>query len=510
MVDGIDIIVASDKGIYKSIFKSTFLFGFVQIVRILVGVIKNKFVAILLGSEGIGIMGIFHNATSFIKTGAGLGISQSAVRDISEANSSEDRTRISRMIAVVKKVVLFTSLFGLVITVGGSAFLSKWGFGSNSYIIPFMILGLAVFFDIFVDNQLAILKGLRQLKSLAKASIWGAIAGLVSGVPLFYIMGVEGIVPSFVITAFVSFLVTRFYVNKVKLDKVEIPAKQVVREAGPMVKMGSALMFTTLLSSLAAFIVASYIRKAGGLSDVGFYNAGMTIINSYFGVIITALMTDYYPRIAAVNQDDKKVEQELNQQSMVSIVLCCPIIVIFLLLMPFFVTLLYSKEFLPIVDFMRIAMFGTIITIISNQTDLILVAKFKTKIFTIIAICMRIVQVLASILLYKYFGLIGMGITVLLRAALHFTIMTTIVKIKYDINFNKNFIKVALAVLAITLAAVGISEINNPFMRYSAGFALLVVSVAFTLWVSKRYMKIDFISSIKAKFAINKKVNNVQ
>ena len=38
----------SDRNIkeYKGIFKSTFLFGFVQVARMLVGIIKNKFVAI--------------------------------------------------------------------------------------------------------------------------------------------------------------------------------------------------------------------------------------------------------------------------------------------------------------------------------------------------------------------------------------------------------------------------------------------------------------------------------
>ena len=82
---------------YGNIFKSTFLFSFVQVIRILVGVVKNKVVAILLGAEGMGIMSIFQNAMNFIKTGAGLGISQSAVKDISEANATDDNDKISKL-----------------------------------------------------------------------------------------------------------------------------------------------------------------------------------------------------------------------------------------------------------------------------------------------------------------------------------------------------------------------------------------------------------------------------
>ena len=340
---------------YTGIFKSTFLFGFVQVIRILVGVIKNKIVAILLGAEGMGIMGIMSNAMGLIKTGAGLGISQSAVRDVSEANGSGDRIKFSQIICITRKVVFFTSFLGLTITIILSSWLSNWGFGDNTYIVSFILLSIAVFFEIFVENQLAILKGMRQLKNLAKASVWGSVVGLITGIPLFFFMGVKGIVPSFIITSVSIYFVTRYYVNKIDYNKVQIPIKQVAKKALPMVKMGGALMITALLASLTAFIIAAFMRDEGGLQDVGYYSAGMTIITSYFGVIVNALMTDYYPRIAAVNYDNKKLAEELNRQSLVSLLLCCPIVVIFFILLPYFVIILYSEEFLPIVDFMKIA-----------------------------------------------------------------------------------------------------------------------------------------------------------
>ena len=73
---------------YGNIFKTTFLFGFVQVFNIIVKVILNKFAALFLGAEGLGIIGIYNNVIRMIVTGAGLGINQSAVRDISEANSA--------------------------------------------------------------------------------------------------------------------------------------------------------------------------------------------------------------------------------------------------------------------------------------------------------------------------------------------------------------------------------------------------------------------------------------
>lgn len=489
----------AEKTSYGSIFKSTFLFSFVQVVRILVGVIKNKIVAILLGAEGMGIMGLLNNAASLIKTGAGLGISQSAVRDISHANGTGDQEKISRIINIVRKVVLFTSFLGMFITIVLSPLLSKWEFGDYTYTLAFVFLSISVFFEIFVDNQLAILKGTRQLRSLAKASIWGALIGLITGVPLYFWLGVKGIVPSFIISAFATFLVTRYYVNKINYERTKIPIRIVVKEASPMVKMGAALMFTTLLGMISTFIIASYMRYAGGLSDVGFYNAGMMIVHSYFGVVITALTTDYYPRISAVNQDNEKLSQELNQQSLVSVLLTSPLIVLFLLLLPFFVKILYTDEFLPIVNFMKIAMFGTLITIVSNQADMIIVAKFKIRVFTIVAVSMRVFQVVISILLFKYLGLIGMGVAEVLRSFVHLIIFTVLDYKMYGIKFNMVFLRVAAIILFITLSTVLVSVLNSLWLRYSLGLVLFAASVGLLFFSSKKYMGIDFMTLVKNK-----------
>ena len=56
----------SDLSGYKNIFKTTFLFGFVQVFNIFVKVGINKVVAILLGTAGMGVISLFQYAVSFL------------------------------------------------------------------------------------------------------------------------------------------------------------------------------------------------------------------------------------------------------------------------------------------------------------------------------------------------------------------------------------------------------------------------------------------------------------
>lgn len=480
----------AEKTSYGQIFKSTALFGFVQVFNILTKVGINKVVAMLLGASGMGAISLYSSALHMIQTGAGLGISQSAVRDISEAHAKNDRKSFSRTISITNRIIVFTALLGIVVTIMLAPFLSRWSFGSNAHTIPFVILSIAAGAQIFSVGQCAILKGMRQLKALAKASMYGSFVGLLSAMPFYYLWGNDGIVPSLIVSSVAALIFSHLYVRRISYDKIKISYREIVNGASPMVKMGIALMFVNFLAQLTVLVVSSFIRAKGGLSDVGFYNAGMMIINGYFGVIITSLTTDYYPRIAAINNDNSKLQAELNQQSLVSLVICCPIIILFVMLMPLFVTILYTKEFLAIIGFMKIAMFGTIITIISNQIDMILIAKFQMKAFAIISIIYRVLQIILSMTLYTTYGLVGMGIALAILGVVHMAIMSTIVWKLYNIHLEKRFISIALGMLVLVAASVLVSEVPSFFLKYMVGIILLFGSMMFTYYVMKKDMGI--------------------
>jgi len=489
--------MTENKTSYGNIFKTTFLFGFVQVFKAIMSIVKNKIAAILIGAEGMGIIGIFTSTIQMIQTGAGLGVNQSAVRDISEAKGANDYNRFSRIISVTNKVILYTGLLGCIITLCLSYWLSEWTFGDAYHIVGYCILSLAVAFNIMNESKQAILKGMRQLKDLANASMLGSLAALATSAPLFYFFGKEGIVPEILVSSIVAMLVSEYYIKRIDYTKQKLSIKETLIEAKPMVKMGIALMLMTFLQTVASFIINAYIRSVGGLEDVGYYAAGSAILNSYFGIIITALMTDYYPRIAAVNQDNEKLQDELNKQSLVSIVLCCPMFTLFMTMLPFFIRILYSESFLPAVDFVKWSIYYTLITVCSNQVDMILVAKFNSKIFLPLSVFFRILLVVSCIGLYSSFGLTGLGIAYLIYGVTHLVVMSVTVYKLYNIRFKGIFVKVGLCVLSIAVISTTVQQIMTGWMYYLASAALFIVSCVFSYYISVKYLRLDFLGFIK-------------
>ena len=56
----------SGKNSYSHILKYTGLFGGVQGLNILVGVVRNKFTAMFLGPSGMGLLALFNSTSNFL------------------------------------------------------------------------------------------------------------------------------------------------------------------------------------------------------------------------------------------------------------------------------------------------------------------------------------------------------------------------------------------------------------------------------------------------------------
>lgn len=484
---------------YGNIFKTTFLFGFVQIFNIAVKVVLNKIVAILLGAEGMGIIGIYNSAINLLKTGAGLGINQSAVRDISEANAYNDEDSFSRTISLTNKVIILTSIFGILLTIVLSPLLSKTYFGDYSYTLSFIWISFVVGINVLSEGQIAILKGMRQMRSMAYASMYGSLIGLIAAMPFYYLFGRGGIIPSLIITALAALILSNFYVRKINYRKVAFTLRETFKESSSMVKMGLALMLVGFIGSAFDLIVAAFISRTSSIADVGLYNAGAAIITSYFGIVITAMSTDYYPRISAVYNDNSKLTNEMNKQSETGLIMIFPLVILFVFLSPVFIDILYSSEFYDTNNYTDYAMIGTVITVVSNCMGMILLAKQASGIFIWSVTGQRLILLGVYLLAYTYLGLLGLGIGYIALGLVHLLFMTVILHRFYRIHLSKNVYKLLGFIILVTAITIYSRKVEILLIRYTAGFSLLLFSTLFSILYMKKRMNIDLIKIAKQK-----------
>lgn len=473
--------MAEQKVDIKNAAKTTALFSLVQIIRLSVGVIRNKFVAVLLGPEGMGIIGLFSTFTTFVKTGACLGLSQSAVRDVSEASGANDMEKFSRVISLTNKLVLFTSVLGLLVTVILSPFFSKWGVGDHSYTLSFIFLSLSVASEVYVENRLAILKGMRRLRSLAKTTIIGSIIGLITGVPIFFFLGNDGIVPSILISSFTGVLVTNYFVNKISYDKLNLSIKEIMHEGAPMLKMGIALMLINFLSSIFDAIITAYLSRSSGVEVLGIFRSGQYLLRQVFGIVLTSMNTDYYPRICAIHFNNQRLQEEVNAQTKLGLLLVFPIAVAFIAFASLLIPLLYSNAFTDIIQYTDIAIIGALFTVPSNCIAMVLLAKQDAKAFTTISLIINVINVGLFIGLYEWCGLVGLGIAYVLNVILQLITYTIVMHKRYQITFSKKIYIINILMLSIVVSSVLIKKINSDYIVYIIETILIVFALIYSL-----------------------------
>lgn len=487
---------------YTNALKSTSLFGGVQVIRLLSNMVRFKLIAVILGPSGFGLISIYNSILNFIVYTSNMGISSSAIKDISSVIASGNEEKKDNVVTAIYKWIFATGILGAGIMILFSSKISLWSLQNYNYTKSFILLSIAVFFMVINSGELAILQGYRELKFLAIANVLGAFVGLLVSVPMYYLWGNDGIVPSLVVSAFFLFLLSHYYIRKLKINY----KKQTVQNTIDIGKNTLYLGIMMSVSSMAAYLfevcIKSFITKIGGTIDVGLYQAGWTINTSYIGIVLTAMATDYFPRLTAISDNKNQIKKVITEQTEITILLLAPLVAIMLSFLPFFVRLLYTNEFLSITTMTSIMLIGSFYKISTVAINYLFLAKGNGKIFMWNEIIISIISLLTCILGYYYYNLIGIGIAYTLNYIIYFVLVLLIAKKKYDFSFEKDywniFIKYSVFILLIFIISI--------FFKYTmwSYFLFFFIDLVFGYFVYNDFKKRIDIKNIISKFSKNK------
>ena len=486
---------------YKSIFKATSIFGGVQVFNIMVTLIRSKAVAILIGTAGMGLNGLFMSGLNLIKTISSLGLSESAVRDISKAHATGDTEHIGKTFTVFRRWIWVTAALGIAITILFSPLLSKASFGSFDKTTSFILLSVTFLFGALSGGIYTFLRVTRQIKYLAQANIIGAIAGLFAALPVFYFYGIQGVVPAIILTALGNYLVSLYFRSKVKFTKVNISWSETFSLGKPMVQLGVSLTLINLMTTAIAFALNAFISKTGNLSDLGLYNAGQAIVEGYVGMVFTAMATDYFPRLSGVIGDESKWKQLVNEQSELVIIILSIVLVLLISTTPILIRILLSKEFLASQDFILWAVLSIPLKGLVWVTGFVILAQGHNKLFLKVEVITNVILLGLNLLFYKLYGLNGLGISIIVSFFISLVIMIAVLQSKYSFRFSKDVIALTLkSLLSLSLCLVCIKWLGFPNAYYAEAIIVLI-TISYSLYeLNKRVNLKGILVYIKDKF----------
>lgn len=467
---------------YSHILKYTSIFGGVQGLVILIGMVRNKLIALLLGPQGMGLMALFNSTVRLISDTTGLGLGMSAVRELSRLYDEEHHEELKSRIELIRSWSLITACLGFVLCVVLSPLINHYTFSWGNHTLHFMLLAPIIALTALSAGELSILKATRKLRRLAEISIYGVLCALATSVPLYYIFGESAIVPSLIIIALSQFIITitysfHYYPYRVHFDS------DTFSEAKPMLRLGISFLGAGIMGSGSDFIVRSFLNYEGSLDDVGLYNAGYMITMTYAGVIFSAMETDYFPRLSSVNNNVEERNLLVNRQLEVSLLLISPLLILLMSTLPIALPLLYSDAFLAVLPMVKVAIFAMFMRSLELPVAYITLSRGDSKAFFLLETTYYLLFIMMFWLGYKYAYLFGVGLGLVVTGLLFNIILYTFAYQKYSFCISKRMLLYLAIQLSLAVLVYFVSSNSNTLLSWSIQGASIVTSSCFSFYI---------------------------
>ena len=379
-------------------------------IAVVLGMIRAKFAAVLIGTAGLGLIANFTAIQGLIGTLAGLGLHSSAVREIAVAVGRGDEQAVGRAVLVLRRLCWLTGLFGMVVMILFAPLLSQMTFGHRDYTLDIAALGVIILFGNLAGSYLALIQGMRRIGDIARANIYGNVVGTVLAIGFYVTLGLRGIIPALITVSAIQLSFYFYFARQVAVPPVSLPWWKTLSEASGMIRLGVVFMWNGLMGAAVAYLIVSLITQREGIHAVGLYSAAFALSGMSINFMLGAMGTDYYPRLTGEAHDKHAMVRTVNVQTEIGMLLALPGLLATISLAPWILQIFYSGEFLGAVGMLHWFVLGCLGRVISFPLAYVMLALGKGRWFLLTETSFNLIHIALVIIGLRLYGIEGVAI----------------------------------------------------------------------------------------------------
>lgn len=443
----------------RGLLKSMVVIASAQFLSIIIRLVRAKLIAVLLGPSGTGLLAVFANLQMLGSQTAGLGLTQSGVREMAAARA--DPAVVARLRRVLVVTLALQGGIAMAVIWLMREPLSRWLLGEVQHATEIGLVGVAVLLSLLAGSQRTLLQGMRRIGDLGRVVVLGTLAGAAAGIAAVLVMGRDGLIWFILAEPLGAILVALVYVRRLPLPAVGWPpAGEIWRRWRPMVRLGLAFMLGALATTATLLLVRTMITRDLGLDAAGQFAAAWTITITYVGFLLQAMGTDYFPRLSEIIHDRDAAARLMNDQMQLVLALGGPILLLMIGLAPWAIRLLYSAEFAEAAALLQWQMAGNVLKISSWAIGISFVAAARSGVFLYLQAQFNVFFLGAILLGLPALGIEAAGIGFLLAYVVHVAVVAALARRLHGFRWQAGTLRLfaihgglALALLALARAA---------------------------------------------------------
>ena len=440
----------TDQASYRRILSSTAIVGGATVVSIVIGIVRTKIFALSIGVAGIGLLGVFTGIMGTAAAIGGMGLSFSGVREI--AANAANRSLVRRALwlavwplAIVTALVLWGARYPL----------SRWIIGSDAQALGVGLTGVAAAVTIIAAAQLTVIQGVGHVSDVARVRIWGALLSLLIGVPAVLYAGRVGIVLAVIAIPLGNALAALPYRPRPDPPPGAITPARIAAEWKQLLTLGATLMVTSALASGALVVIRTLVIRHDGLGDAGLYQGAYAISALNASLVLSAMATDYFPRLSAAQSDRRLVETIVNQQLHAAVMLASPVLLAMAAAAPIVLNLLYSPAFAAGAGLLRWQLAGEILKLPGWALGFLLIARADKGWYLLVETAFVAVYIAGTAVLLPLLGLSGAGVAYVAAYVAYSLILILLCSRRHSVSISSdNQMRLLLAGAALVAIAM--------------------------------------------------------
>lgn len=401
----------SESSSYQRTLKATSVIAGAKVATILVGLVRMKAVALLLGPSGVGLVNFISSSSDLVRILTNFGLDSATVRNVAEATARQDAEEVAVSYKVAVRSAVLIGIFSWVVFAACSPWLAQSATGKSSDARLFLVGGATLVLTPLLAVQLGFLQGIRKLRALAMCQIVSSPVAAVATIALIYFFGLAGGAAALSLASLTTLVVHVWFMREFKPPAPRHPIDYWTHVRNNL-KTGSGFAVNAIWLCGSGWLNLYLLRHHygnEGLHYIGMYGAASMLAGFYVGIIISALATEFYPSLTAAAEQPVEMRKLLNHQAVMALDIGTTAGLFGMTFAPLMLTLLYSTQFADATEILRLLFLGTAIRFAAFPLGFTILALGKSKLFALCELGMGAMTLLSSVVAIHYFGILGVG-----------------------------------------------------------------------------------------------------
>lgn len=400
------------------------ILGSSSVITIVAGMLSAKVAAVLIGSDGVGLMALVLTTVSLTNTIMTFGVGQTLVRRVGLDESADPAGSHGGWVHAARTIVGRTALIAVLASIALSPVLTEplFGAGAPRWWLPGVACAAAAY--CWSQLQLSTLVAHHLVSTTARVAVAVAFVSPVINAVAFMLYGVDGVVPGAIAVNAVIFVIVSLFVRRsVVLGPVEPDRTERATRRRRLVVEGFPLVPVALLGGVATLTVLLLVDRYLSREEVGFFRAASTISLAYIAFLATSITQDFFPRLSRIADDDARFAAACDEQVRLILYLAAPIVVAINAALPIIVPILYSREFGPTVDVLEWQVIGDLARLASSVLATAVLVRAGSTARLVPEIVGAAAIIAGSMIGLRTLGFWGLGVGYVAAYAIYATVL---------------------------------------------------------------------------------------